>query len=171
LRPEDIAKNAKQFAETFLSTEGEGAGVAATDDKGELTQINPTDYVPNAAQMDKSTQRIYAFFGTNDAIVQSRYTEDQWISYYENEVEPDIVQLSHEYTRKLFTRRERGHGNRIIFEASNLAFASMSTKLQLVQYVDRGIMSPNEVRAVLNMAPAPGGDEYVRRLDTRPTTE
>ncbi len=47
----------------------------------------------------------------------------------------------------------------------------MQTKLNLVQYVDRGIMSPNEVRAVLNMAPREGGDEFIRRLDTRPTDE
>ena len=44
-------------------------------------------------------------------------------------------------------------------------------KLNLVQYVDRGIMNPNEVRAILNMAPREGGDEYIRRLDTRPTDE
>ena len=81
------------------------------------------------------------------------------------------MQLSQQFTRKLFSRRERGTGNKIIFEASNLAFASMNTKLNLVQFVDRGIMTPNEVRAIMNMAPAPGGDEYIRRLDTRPTTE
>ena len=81
------------------------------------------------------------------------------------------MQLSGEYTRKLFSRRERGFGNKIIFESSNLTFASMQTKLNLVQYVDRGILSPNEVREILNLAPRDGGDEYIRRLDTRPTTE
>ncbi len=81
------------------------------------------------------------------------------------------MQLSGEYTRKLFSRRERGFSNKIIFESSNLNFASMQTKLNLVQYVDRGIMNPNEVRAILNMAPREGGDEYIRRLDTRPADE
>ena len=36
----------------------------------------------------------------------------------------------------------------------------------MVQYVDRGIMTPNEVRAVLNMAPVDGGDKLLRRKDT-----
>ena len=116
--------------------------------------------------MDKTTQRIYSFFNTNDKIVQGKYSEDEWISYYEASVEPDIIQLSGEYTRKLFSRRERGFGNKIIFESSNLNFASMETKLKLVQYVDRGIMNPNEVRAILNMAPREGGDTYVLRKDT-----
>ena len=42
----------------------------------------------------------------------------------------------------------------------------MSTKLGLQAMVDRGAMLPNEWRAVLNLAPLPGGDEPIRRLDT-----
>lgn len=166
LRPEDLKKNAKDFVDMFLSSESESIGAAATDSNMEAKQVEPQDYVPNAAQMDRTTQRIYSFFNTNDKVVQGKYGEDDWISYYESSVEPDVVQLSQEYTRKLFSRRERGFGNRIVFEASNLTFASMQTKLNLVQYVDRGIMNPNEVREILNMAPRDGGDEYVRRADT-----
>ena len=39
----------------------------------------------------------------------------------------------------------------------------MQTKLNLVQYVDRGIMNPNEVRAILNLAPREGGDIYPKK--------
>ena len=74
--------------------------------------------------------------------------------------------MSAVYSSRLFTRRERAFGNKIVFEGSNLTFASMKTKLELVQYVDRGIMTPNEVRAVLNMAPVDGGDKLLRRKDT-----
>lgn len=171
LRPEDIKKQTKKFIEDYMNIESETVGAAATDAKADAIQVEPKDYVPNAVQMDKTTQRILSFFNTNSKIVQGSYNEDEWISYYESSVEPDIMQLSGEYTRKLFSRRERGFGNRIIFESSNLNFASMQTKLNLVQYVDRGIMNPNEVRAILNMAPREGGDEYIRRLDTRPADE
>lgn len=171
LRPEDIKKQTKDFVDSYLNIESETVGAAATDAKAEAKQVDPKDYVPNASQMDKTTQRIYSFFNTNDKIVQGKYDEDEWISYYEASVEPVVIQLSGEYTRKLFSRRERGHGNKIIFESSNLTFASMQTKLNLVQYVDRGILNPNEVREILNMAPREGGDEYIRRLDTRPADE
>ncbi len=166
LRPEDIKKQTKDFVDSYLNIESDTVGAAATDAKVDATQVEPKDYVPNASQMDKTTQRIYSFFNTNDKIVQGNYSEDDWISYYEVSVEPDVIQLSGEYTRKLFTRRERGFGNKIIFESSNLTFASMETKLNLTRFVDRGIMSPNEVRAVLNMAPREGGDTYVLRKDT-----
>ena len=115
-----------------------------------------------------TTERIYSFFNTNKKIVQSSYNEDEWISYYEARIEPDAMQMSNEYTRKLFTRRERGFGNQIIFEASSLQYASMKTKLNLMQMVDRGAMTPNEWRVIMNMTPLPGGDEPIRRLDTAP---
>lgn len=171
LRPEDLKKQTKQFIDDYMNIESDTVGAAATDAKADAIQVEPKDYVPNAVQMDKTTQRVLSFFNTNSKIIQGSYDEDEWISYYESSVEPDIMQLSGEYTRKLFSRRERGFGNRIIFESSNLNFASMQTKLNLVQYVDRGIMNPNEVRAILNMAPREGGDEYIRRLDTRPADE
>lgn len=166
LRPEDLKKQSKQFVDDFLSADSASTGAAATDAKMDAQQITPNDYVPNDAQMNKTTQRIYSFFNTNDKIIQSSYSENDWISYYESVIEPDIIQLSNLFTRYLFTRKERAFGNKISFESSNLSFASMSTKLQLVQFVDRGIMSPNEVREILNYAPAPDGDSFIRRLDT-----
>jgi HK97 family phage portal protein len=166
MRPEDLKVNAKQFADNYLSVESESIGVAATDSKGEAIRVEPKDYVPNALQMDRTTQRIYSLLNTNDKIVQSKYSEDEWNSYYEAEVEPLSIQMTGEYTRKIFSRRERGCGNRIMFEASNLQCANLTTKLNLLQMVDRGAMTPNEWRATFNLAPLPGGDTPIRRLDT-----
>lgn len=166
MRPEDLKDRATDFAANFLSIENSGTGVAATDAKAEAQQIDPKDYVPNATQMDKTTQRIYSLFNTNQKIVQSDYDENGWNAYYEAEVEPMVIELSNEFTRKLFSRRERGFGNRILFEAANLATASMQTKLNLAQMVDRGALTPNEWREVFNLVPVSGGDEPIRRLDT-----
>src|SRR5690606_18246363 len=98
-------------------------------------------------------------------------TEDEWNSFYESVIEPVAMQLANEYTRKLFTRRERGHGNRIVFESISLQYASMNTKLGLERMVDRGALTPNEWRKILNLAPIEGGDKPVRRLDTAPVSE
>ena len=171
LRPEDIKKQTQDFINNYLNIESDTVGAAAVDAKMAAQQVDPKDYVPNAMQMDKTVQRIYSFFNTNSKIIQGNYTEDEWISYYESAIEPVVMQLSGEYTRKLFTRKERGFGNKIMFESSNLTFASMQTKLNLVNYVDRGIMSPNEVRSILNMAPTDDGDTFIRRLDTAPVAK
>jgi len=171
MRPEDLKQSAKDFADNYLSLDTESIGVAAVDSKAEAVRVEPHDYVPNAAQMDRATQRIYSFFNTNIKVVQSNYNENEWNSYFEARIEPISLQLKGEYTRKLFSRRERGFGNYITFDASNLACASINTKLALQAMVDRGAMTPNEWRAVLNLAPINGGDEPLRRLDTTTVKE
>lgn len=167
LRMEDITKQTKDFVKNFLDIEN-NVGAAGVDAKADAKQIEPKDYVPNAAVIDRTTQRIYSFFNTNDKIIQSKYNEDEWNAYYEAEIEPLAMQLSNELTRKLFTRRERGFGNKIVFAANNLQYASMQTKLGLQAMVDRGAMTPNEWREVLNLPPVADGDKPLRRLDTIP---
>ena len=166
LRPEDIKKNVKDFVDNYLSVESDTFGAAGVDSKATATRIEPKDYVPNALQTKETINRIYSFFNTNEKIIQSKWTEDEWNAYYEAEVEPVAIQMGDTYSVKIFTRRERGCGNRIVFEASNLQCASLSSKLALQAMVDRGAMTPNEWRATLNMAPIEGGDNPIRRLDT-----
>lgn len=171
LRDDDIERNTKKFVDSFLKIDNDFSGAAAIDAKMDAQQVEPKNYVPDSSQTLGIKERIYSFFNINEKIINSSYTENEWISYYEAEIAPALAQLSGEYTRKLFTRRERSFGNRIIFESSNLSFASIKTKISLVQFVDRGIMSPNEVRTILNYAPREGGDEFIRRLDTALTRE
>ncbi|EGT3801900.1 phage portal protein [Clostridioides difficile] len=166
LRPDDIKKEVKKFEKNYLQIDSDSGGAAATDSKYDAEQVKAESYVPNAAQMDKAVQRLYSFFNTNEKIIQSKYTEDEWNAYYESEIEPVGLQLSNQYTEKLFTKKERSFGNKIIFEASNLQYASMSTKLNLVQMVDRGSLTPNEWRKIMNLSPIENGDKPIRRLDT-----
>lgn len=167
LRAEDIKKNVQEFVNNYLSVDSETWGAAGTDAKATATRIEPKDYVPNALQTKETIQRIYSFFNTNEMIVQSKWSEDDWNAYYEAEIEPVAIQMGQTYSVRLFTRKERAYGNQIVFEASNLQCASLSSKLALQAMVDRGAMTPNEWRATLNMAPIEGGDNPIRRLDTQ----
>lgn len=167
LRPEDIKKNTQAFVDDFLKTEESGnIGAAGIDAKAEATQVHPDDFVPNDKQMNATVDRIYSILHINKAIIQASYTENQWISWYESQIEPVIRQMADQWTNRLFNRRERSFGNRIVFESSDLSYASMQTKLSLVQFADRGIMSPNEIRQFFNLPPVPGGDEMLLRKDT-----
>lgn len=167
MRDEDLKMHAKEFADNYLDISSAGSiGVAAVDAKADAIQVDNKDFVPNSTVSKQQIERIRAFFHTNENIVTSKYTEDEWISYYEAEVEPTLQQMAGEYTRKLFSRTQRGYGNAIIFESSSLTFASMATKLQLATMVDRGIMTPNEVRYYFGLPPIEGGDEALLRKDT-----
>ena len=166
MRDEDLKVKAQEFADNYLQISNNSTTVAAVDAKADAIQVKNESYVPNAAQALSQEERIFSFFNTNKKIIQSSYSEDEWISYYESAIEPVLQQMAGEYTRKLFTRRERGCGNEIIFDSSKLTFASMKTKLQLAALADRGIMTPNEVRDVFNLPPVDGGDVPLLRKDT-----
>lgn len=167
MRDEDVKANVEKFVKNYLSVETDSFGAAGVDAKADVQRIEPTDYVPNAAQTDRTVERIYSFFNTNKKIVQSNYTENEWTAYYEAEIEPVAIQMQQTYTVRIFSRRERGTGNRIVFEANNLQCASLTTKLAFQAMVDRGAMTPNEWRETMNMAPVTGGDAPIRRLDTQ----
>lgn len=174
MRPEELKTRAKEFAKSFLDTENveDGSvGVAATGADAEAKQIDPHDYVPNAMIMDKVKQRLMAYFGTNDKIMNSTYDENEWNAYYESVVEPFAQAMSEEFTKKLFSRWERNRGNRITFDSTSLQYASMQSKLNLVQMVDRGAMTPNEWRQIMNLPMIEGGNKPIRRLDTQPVKE
>ncbi|HDR8172019.1 TPA: phage portal protein [Bacillus thuringiensis] len=165
LKQEDIDNQVKNFVNNYLNIANDG-GAASSDPRYDLEQVKPEAFVPDSKQMQETVQRIYNFFNTNDKIIQSKYNEDEWNAYYESEIEPFAMQLAGEYTRKLFSRKERSFGNKIIFESASLQYASMSTKMNLVQMVDRGSLTPNEWRAILSLGPIEGGDKPIRRLDT-----
>lgn len=167
LKPEDMERETKRFIDNYLTIDSANSGGAVSSDpKYDLEQVRSESYVPNSDQMDKTTNRVYSFFNTNIDIVQGKFNEDTWNSFYELKIEPIAKQLSEEFTRKIFTRKERGFGNKIIFQSSSLQYASMSTKMALVQMVDRGSLTPNEWREILNLPPIEGGEKPLRRLDT-----
>lgn len=170
-RPEDVQKNVKAFVDNYLSTESETFGAAGVDAKIDAKQITPTDVVPSEKMLQSQISRVYAFFNTNEKIVTSSYSDNEWNAYYEAEVEPVVIQFANAWTQRLFSRRERSRGNRIEFEAMNLQCANINTKLALQAMVDRGAMTPNEWRRTMNLAPVPGGDEPIRRLDTQVVNE
>ena len=174
MKPEDLRTRAKEFAKSFLDTENteDGSiGVAATGADAEARQVEPHDYVPNAMVMSAVNKRLMAYFGTNEKIINSSYTEDEWNAYFENVIEPFAQAMAEEFTRKLFSRWERNRGNRITMDSTSLQYASMASKLNLVQMVDRGALTPNEWRQILNLSPIEGGYKPIRRLDTQVVKE
>lgn len=171
LRPDDLKKNIKDFVDNYLSIDAETFGAAGVDAKADIERIEPKDYVPNASISRDIVERIYNFFQTNKKITSGTYNEDEFVSFYNISVSPLLQQMSGEYTRKLFTRRERSAGNRIDFDSANFEFASMKTKLDLTSYLDRGTLVPNEVRKILRLPPIDGGDQPLLRKDTGKLTE
>jgi len=170
LKESDIKANRDRFVNEYMTVQNTG-GVAALDGKADYIELKNDPKMINAAQMKELRDAVYRYFGVNESIIMGKYTEEEWNAFYESTIEPLAVQMSLEFTSKLFTERELGFGNEIIFEANRLQYASVKTKLALREMVDRGALTPNEWREAFNLAPVEGGDKPIRRLDTRPTDE
>lgn len=168
LSDEDVKKQKDRFVKDYLSLENEG-GIASLDSTQEFTPISMNPTVTNWETMKEFRENIYRYYGISDAIVMSKYTEAEMEAFYDSRIEPFLIALSEELTRKVFTERERGFGAHIIYESNRIQYSSNKTKLSMVQLVDRGIMTPNEFRALFNMSPYDGGDEFIMRLDTAKT--
>ena len=168
LSPEDRKKQQESFVKDYLNIENEG-GIASLDATQEFKEINMKPTTASAEEVAAYREKVYRYFGINERIISSRYSESEYDAFYESRIEPFIVALSLELTRKIFSDREIGFGNEVWYESNRLQYASAKTKISMVALVDRGLMTPNEYRALFNMAPYEGGDEFVRRLDTTKT--
>lgn len=156
LKPEDVKKMRDQFVEDFIKS-GDKTGIGGLDATTDFTpvKIEPTTASDN--QVKIFDDKILAYFGVNENIIQSKYNEDEWNAFYESVLEPIGLQMSLEFTNKLFTPTQKNFGNEILFESNRLQYASNKTKIELLRYANN-IMTLNELREVFNLAPRENGD-------------
>jgi len=165
LKEEDIKANRDRFVQEYLTVQNSG-GVAALDAKAEYISLNNDPKIINAAQMKELRDAVYRYFGVNENIVMGKYNEDEWDAFYESTIEPLAVQMSLEFTSKLFTEREIGFGNEIIFESNRLQYASTRTKTGLISaLMPLGVFTINEIREILNLSPVEGGEKRLVSLN------
>jgi HK97 family phage portal protein len=163
---EDDKKEARaQFVQDYLGSNNSG-GIAFTDATLDFEPIESNPILISKDQMEAIKNEVYDYFSVNDKIIQSKYTEDEWNAFYESVLEPLAIQLSQEYTNKIFTTREQNLGNKVTFESNKLAYASNETKIKLIKEVGNlGALTINEIRGILNMSPVEGGEKRVQTLN------
>ena len=116
--------------------------------------------------MQAVKDKIYNYLGISEAIVNSSYNEDQWAAFYESTIEPLALQLSLEFTRKLFNDRERAFGNSVLFESGRLQFSSNATKVNLIrELMPMGLLTVNQALEILNLPSVPEGDRRIQSLN------
>lgn len=159
LKPEDVKKIRDQFVKDFIGGSNK-TGIGGLDAS---TDFQPVDINPTTASdgtVKKIDDKVLNYFGVSEGILQSKYTEDEWNSFYESILEPIGLQMSLEFSNKIFTATEKGFGNEILFESNRLQYASNKTKIELVRYASN-IMTINEQREVFNLAPIENGDVFM----------
>ena len=156
LKPSDVKAMRDQFVEDFVKN-ADDSGIGGLDATTTFTPINLEPKTATDEQIKIFDNKILSYFGINENIIQSKYSEDEWNAFYESVLEPIGLQMSLEFSNKLFTPTEKYFGNEIIFESNRLQYASNKTKIELLRYANN-IMSINELREVFNLTPIDGGE-------------
>lgn len=165
LKREDKKDRTKDFMDDYMNINNNG-GVASVDGAMDYEELKNDPKMINMPQMDFIEQKVYKYYGISKEIVTSNYTEEQWNAFYESVLEPISIQMSQEFTAKLFTDREQGFGNEIIFEANKLQYASNATKVAVGTFLTNiGAASLDQILDMFNM-PTIGGEEGSRRVQT-----
>ena len=165
-RSEDIAKERERFTKENLSADNK-TGVLLFDQKyQDIKQVESKPFIIDDKQMSVIKSNVYSYFGINEKIIQSNFTEEEYNAFYEAEIETFALQLGQTMTNMLFTKKELAFGNEVMFTANRLQYASNKTKMDLVNSaLDRGYLNVNEAREIFQMKAIDGGDVYRIRLD------
>ena len=154
---EDLANEMERFNKyTFQNIKTSGGAILFPNTYKNIQQLKQESYKVDAEQMALIKANVFDYFAVNEDVIQNKNFGDAWLAFYEGAVEWLAIQMSEVMTKMLFTERERQFGNRIFFTSNRLQYMSNADKMNAIsQMADRGLMTRNELREILNLAPLP----------------
>ena len=158
LTDDDVKRQKDRFVTDYLNLEN-ASGIAMLDATVDFKAVDVKPEIATYEHVGQLRENIYRYFGVSEEAIQGKLFGDAWEAFYDSSIEPFLIALGQELTYKVYSDRQRGFGNEVLFESSRMNYMSMGDKLKLVQMVDRKSLTPNEWRSVMNLPPIEGGDE------------
>lgn len=153
LKPKDIKENQEQFVKDYL-TMSNTSGIATLDAKAEFQPIDLKPITLDKAQMEQVNYNIYDYFGISENIVRNKFSPEEWNAFFEGVIEPRAVQLSYEFTNKIFSDKAILEGHKIVFTANRIQYANLSDKIKLFQQIlPYGLLTKDEALEILDLPP------------------
>lgn len=157
---------AELFADWFKSSTSKSGGVATIDSTADFIPVSTKAESAEEAQLKYLQSEVYSYFGINEAIVNGSYNETEWQAFYESIIEGIKIQLSQEFTAKVFTEKEKEYGNIIDFNSNRLTYASTTNKVNMVKELGAlGLLTTNEARELFDLPPVEDGDKRLVSLN------
>ena len=143
-----------------------GDGIGILDSKIDFTPIKIEPKTINTSQHKLILDYFSYNFGISENVLKGCASEDEFNSFYELTLEPILVQLSNEFTNKIFTESDILNGSEILLTANKLLFASVTTKNNLATaMMPLGTFSINEIRDMYGYNPIENGDRHIVSLN------
>lgn len=165
LKAEDIKKNRDMFVKDFLGA-GNGSGIGALDTKATFEPINMKPITLDDEQLKRVNSNIYDYFGISEEMIRNDYNPEKWNAFFEGVIEPLSIQLGEAFTNAIFNKQSIREGHRIIFTTHRLQYASIDSKIKLLQTIlPYGLVTKDTALELLDMHPI-GGKEGAKILQS-----
>lgn len=150
----DDGKMEAAIADFETKLANSSSGFLPMDLKGEIIPFNRTLAMVDEPTLKFIDEKILRHFGVPLAILQGDFTAEQYDAFYQKTLEPLIVTFSEAFTKGVFTQRELGYRNEIIFYPKELIFMSVSQTLEMVGLLGQsGTLYENEKRVAFGLEP------------------
>ena len=134
LKPKDIKESKDNFVKDFLGLENK-SGIVALDGKAEFKELNMKPITLDKDQLERVNYNIFDYFGVSEKIINNSFSADEWNAFYEGVLEPRAIQLSEAFTNNIFNVEAIKRGNKIIFTANRIQYASIDQKVKLLNTI------------------------------------
>lgn len=148
-------------------------GVLFVDNGKEVQDLKNATYVdPTIAAVEKITiERVERCFNMHGKL-SGAATDGEDLLYLKDCLLPIIRMYEQEFTKKLISKPDRMRGIKIKFNMNGYARANMKDRANFYHYMVRnGVFCPNEIRALEDLPPYDGGDQYYVSRDICPTDQ
>lgn len=153
----------KQLEADLIENE---SGIAVLDQRAEFQEVKSEPVTLTKEQLTYTKENIYDYFNINEDIIRGKFTDDEWNAFFESVIEPLSIQLSLEFTNKIFSKESILAGHKIIFSVDRIQYAKTTTKITMLKELAiLGLYTVDEARAILDMSPI-GGEEGNKRVQT-----
>lgn len=130
------------------------SGFLPIDLKGEIIPFERRVQLVDDDTLKFIDEKILRHFGVPLAILTGDYTAEQYDAFYQKTLEPLIINFSETFTKGIFTGREIGFRNEIVFYPKELIFMSVSQTLEMVNLLGQsGTLYENEKRVAFGLEP------------------
>ena len=164
LGPSKLEEYRRHFEETQLRPDN--GGVIITDQALEFVPVNDTPATINAQDVEQTKRKIYAYLGISEAIVSSSFDDDGFGAFDESVIEALALQFGLELTRKCYSPAQVARGRRIECQTSRIRYIGTANRTALIEKaIPMGLLTINEGRDILGLAPIEGGERRIQSLN------
>lgn len=131
-------------------------GIGVIDNKHEFMELK-NDYHVKSSNIKDAQEQLSMIFGVNEKILSGTYSQEEYLAYKQNTLDPLTDNLSQLFTYRLFGNK-RKNAEKIVFDLNKLMFSNPA-QAGVYLTATKGVITINEARDIINLPPVDGGDE------------